>query len=74
MHGITSSPGRPLSVGQQPRRHTRRVASFRESDTRRAATPRTELAFKWPKRLTSTVSFHNKGEKRGEVTERAERS
>lgn len=45
------------------------VASFRESDTRRAATPRTELAFKWPKRLTSTVSFHNKGEKRGEVTE-----
>lgn len=45
------------------------IASFRESATRRAATPRTDLVFKWPARLDSTASFHSKQEKRGERSE-----
>lgn len=45
------------------------AASFRESATRRAPTPRTSLSFNWPKRLTATASFHNRKEKRGEVSE-----
>jgi hypothetical protein len=45
------------------------VASFRESDSRRAATPRTHLSFNWPKRLTSNATLHTKRDKRGEVSD-----
>jgi hypothetical protein len=45
------------------------VASFRESAARRAARPRTNLTFKWPKQITSNGSFHSKQSKRGESFE-----
>jgi hypothetical protein len=45
------------------------AATFRESATRRAASPRIDLDFKWPKRSTANVAFHSKRDKRGEVSE-----